>query len=413
MESIKNIYRIGYGPSSSHTLAPARACETYREQYPQVQKVKVELYGSLSLTGKGHFTDFIIHRTFEDIQCEVIFKLDWDENFPNGFYIYGFDTSGKALDKWTVFSTGGGAIKIKEHDLEDCSDCYSEKNMSEIMEMCERNQWNFCDYVRYHETEIEKYLYGILDAMLNSVEDGLATTGILPGKLQLERSAKSIFMKVKTINDDIEATKVKQMAYAYAVSEQNASIAKVVTAPTLGACGILAAMMYYYYTDLEVTRNRLVEALMVGGLFGNVIKRNATISGAVGGCQAEIGAACCMAAAASAYLNDLNMKQIEYAAEIAMEHHLGLTCDPVGGYVIIPCIERNAVGVLRAFDAMVLAKHMGKIKENRIRFDMVVNTMSYTGQKLPMELKETSLGGLALEVKLPDLHKEETYNGIE
>lgn len=246
----------------------------------------------------------------------------------------------------------------------------------------------------------------ILDAMLKSVETGLKTTGVLPGRLKMERSARAIYLKASSVSDPMERLKLKQLAYAYAASEQNASIAKVVTAPTLGSCGIMAGMMYYYYKDAGISKQRLVKALGVGGIFGNIIKTNATISGAVGGCQAEVGAACCMAAAASAYLNDLNLKQIEYAAEIAMEHHLGLTCDPVGGYVIIPCIERNGVALLRAFDAMLLAKTMGKIKPNRVSFDMVVNTMSYTGQKLPLELKETSLGGLAAEVKVID-EKEE------
>ncbi|MBR5004738.1 MAG: L-serine ammonia-lyase, iron-sulfur-dependent, subunit alpha, partial [Erysipelotrichaceae bacterium] len=231
-----------------------------------------------------------------------------------------------------------------------------------------------------------------------SVKRGLNASGVLPGKLGIERCAKNMYLKSKSIEDDHEEFKVRLMSYAYAVSEENASNGEVVTAPTLGACGILAAYMYMMYYDEGVSRRKLINALAVGGLFGNVIKHNATISGAVGGCQAEIGAACCMTAAAAAYLNDLNLKQIEYAAEIAMEHHLGLTCDPVGGYVIIPCIERNAVGVLRAVDAMTLSKYMSKIKENVVNFDTVVRTMKYTGQKLPLELKETSLGGLAQEV---------------
>lgn len=402
MESLKQLYKIGYGPSSSHTLAPATACQLYKETYPQTDHLRVELYGSLSLTGKGHFTDYIIKKTFEPWACEVQFKLDWKEVFPNGFYIYGFDQQSNLIQRWTVFSLGGGSIRILERAETEQREPYLEKNMTEIMELCQKNNWTLFDYILQREPDIEGYLSTILTAMLHSVEKGLEATGVLPGKLHMERSAKAILLKAKTVEDEMESIRLRQMAYAYAASEQNASVQTVVTAPTLGSCGIMAGMMYYYYNDAQMTRQRLIKALAVGGLFGNVIKANATISGAVGGCQAEVGAACCMAAAASAYLNELGLKQIEYAAEIAMEHHLGLTCDPVGGYVIIPCIERNGVGLLRAFDAMLLAKYMGKIKENRVRFDMVVNTMSYTGQKLPLELKETSLGGLAMEVKVID-----------
>lgn len=400
MESLKKLYKIGYGPSSSHTLAPATACQMYYDTFPDVHHIEVELYGSLSLTGKGHFTDYIIQKTFEPKPCSVHFKLDWEESFPNGFYIYGYDEQNQLIQRWTVFSIGGGSIKILEVPDIEGLDPYDEMNMAEIIDVCEEHNWTFWDYVRANEPDIEGYMYKILEAMLNSVEEGLNAEGILPGKLKMERSAKGLYRQAQQTSDPLERVRLLQMAYAYATSEQNASVATVVTAPTLGSCGILAGMMYYYHHDCNISEERLIQALSVGGLFGNVIKKNATISGAVGGCQAEIGAACCMAAAASAYLNGLDLKQIEYAAEIAMEHHLGLTCDPVGGYVIIPCIERNGIALLRAFDAMLLAKSMAQIKENRVRFDMVVNTMSYTGHRLPLELKETSLGGLALEVKV-------------
>ncbi len=402
MESLKQLYKIGFGPSSSHTLAPAEACRQYKESYPDVDYIRVELYGSLSLTGKGHFTDYIIKKTFEPVPCLVEFKLNWNESFPNGFYIYGFDQNSSLIAKWTVFSLGGGSIEILEKPTTNNKDIYKEKNMTEIMDYCQKHKISLYEYANQNEEDLELYLNSILSAMLDSVERGLNAQGILPGKLKIERCAKSIYFKSQNIEDENEKTRMKLMAYAYATSEENASINLVVTAPTLGSCGIMASLMYYYYNDVGMTRKRLVQALAVAGLFGNVIKSNATISGAVGGCQAEIGAACSMAAAASAYLNDLNNKQIEYAAEIAMEHHLGLTCDPVGGYVIIPCIERNGVAVLRSIDAMLLAKVLSGIKENRVRFDMVINTMSYTGQMIPLELKETSLGGLALEVKVID-----------
>ena len=401
MQTLKELYKIGPGPSSSHTLAPYRACKLYLDSFPETVHVKATLYGSLSLTGKGHFTDKIIMETFVPIPCSVEFKLEWEQPFPNGFTLDGFDESGSLIGHWTVYSLGGGSIMIVEKPDLVIAQPYQETSMSEIMEVCRSNHWSFVDYVFQNEDdELTDYLNQILTAMLNSVKRGLNASGVLPGKLGIERCAKNMYLKSKSIEDETEEFKVRLMSYAYAASEENAGNGEVVTAPTLGACGILAAYMYMMYYDEGVSRRKLINALAVGGLFGNVIKHNATISGAVGGCQAEIGAACCMTAAAAAYLNDLNLKQIEYAAEIAMEHHLGLTCDPVGGYVIIPCIERNAVGVLRAVDAMTLSKYLSKIKENVVNFDTVVRTMKYTGQKLPLELKETSLGGLAQEVTI-------------
>lgn len=399
MQTLKELYKIGPGPSSSHTLAPYRASKLYLENYPETYSVKIKLYGSLSLTGKGHFTDQIIIDTFSPRKCDVEFMLDWDYPFPNGFTIDGYDKKGLHTAHWTVYSLGGGSIQIVERPDLVVQTPYKEKNMSEIIQICMDNHWSFVDYVFEHEDdELYDYLNDILSSMLKCVERGLNKTGVLPGKLGIERCAKNMYLKSKSIDDPHEEAKVRLMSYAYAASEENASTGEVVTAPTLGACGILAAYMYMMYYDEKISIKKLIHSLAVGGLFGNVIKHNATISGAVGGCQAEIGAACCMTAAAAAYLNDLNLKQIEYAAEIAMEHHLGLTCDPVGGYVIIPCIERNAVGVLRAVDAMTLSKYMSKIKENVVNFDTVVRTMMYTGQKLALELKETSLGGLAQEV---------------
>lgn len=399
MQTLKELYKIGPGPSSSHTLAPARACRLYLESFPETVSVHAILYGSLSLTGKGHFTDKIIMDTFAPRKCTVDFKLDWEQPFPNGFTIDGYDAEGKLTGHWTVYSMGGGSILIVERPDLVIAQPYKEKTMGEIIEVCRKNHWSYVDYVFQNEDEsLYSYLNQILTAMLGSVKRGLSASGVLPGRLGIERCAKNMYLKSKSIDNDIEEFKVRLMAYAYAASEENAGNGEVVTAPTLGACGILAAYLYMMYYDEGVSRRKLINALAVGGLFGNVIKHNATISGAVGGCQAEIGAACCMTAAAAAYLNDLNLKQIEYAAEIAMEHHLGLTCDPVGGYVIIPCIERNAVGVLRAVDAMTLSKYLSKIKENVVNFDTVVRTMKYTGQKLPLELKETSLGGLAQEV---------------
>lgn len=406
MDSLKELYKIGPGPSSSHTLGPQRACQLYKAEYGEkLHHVEVELYGSLSLTGKGHLTDYIIRKTFEPAKTTIFFLKVWKESFPNGFYIRGYNEAHQLLAKWTVFSVGGGSIKILEKHLETGENVYPENSMQSIREICEREKIGFAEYALRAEEGLESYLDTILTAMLASVKQGLQASGILPGRLKMERAAKAMLLQAGTIEEEAERSKMRLAAYAYAASEQNASAGTVVTAPTLGSCGVMAALMYYYYNDRQFTRGKLVKALAVAGLFGDLIKTNATISGAVGGCQAEIGAACAMAAAAAAYLNGMNCAQIEYAAEIGMEHHLGLTCDPVGGYVIIPCIERNAVAVLRALDAMSLARTMSRVKKNRVSFDVVVKTMNYTGKHLPIELKETSLGGLAKEVQIvPEEH---------
>ena len=255
-------------------------------------------------------------------------------------------------------------------------------------------------YVLHYEKDVEAHLMDVLEGMFKAVRRGLETTGILPGLLEIPRVAKSLYLQAMSKDDVSAQNRLKLVAYAYANNEENAACGMVVTAPTLGASGVMASLMYHLYNDIGVSKHKLVQALMVGGVFGNVIKENATISGAIGGCQAEIGSACSMAAAALAYVDGLPLELIEYAAEIAMEHHLGLTCDPVGGYVIIPCIERNGAAVLRTIDAVMMAETVGKAKPNRVSFDMVVRTMNYTGKKIALELRETSLGGLATEINI-------------
>lgn len=396
MQSIKEIYKIGRGPSSSHTLACERACNLFLKEFGDMDKYEVELYGSLSLTGKGHWSDEIIKETLSYDKTNVTFKLDWLESFPNGFYIYGYRND-ILVAKWTVFSIGGGSIKIKEKELDYNNKIYNEKNFEEIKEFIIKKNINILDYVLYYEPDIKEYMYLILDAMINSVKNGLQSEGVLPGKLKVKKCANQLYEQSLKEKNSIDKEQLRLFAYAYATNEENASRNTVVTAPTLGASGVMAATMAYCYLDLNISKEKLVESLLVAGIFGNIIKRNASISGAIGGCQAEIGSACAMAASALAYLNDLNIQQIEYAAEIAIEHNLGLTCDPIGGYVIIPCIERNALGVTRAFDAVRLAKNILKIKNNLISFDMVVDTMNYTGKKIAVELRETSMGGLARE----------------
>lgn len=395
MQAIQELYKIGRGPSSSHTLAPERACRLFTGQYGTFPYYEAELFGSLSLTGRGHHTDQVIRDSLPG-DCRILFSLDWGEEFPNGFYLKAFDQEHHLQKKWTVFSLGGGSIQIKEYPLDWNDEVYEEKSLKEIYTACEKQNISLCDYAYGHEPGLKPYLSSILDAMDQCVANGLHNTGYLPGKLHMKRGAHELYQKACMVGQD-EKERLKLMSYAYAASEENADGHTCVTAPTLGACGVLAAYMYYCLHDYHINREQLIDALAVGGIFGNVIKTNATISGAVGGCQAEVGAAVSMTAAAAAYVNHLDMDTIEYAAEIAMEHNLGLTCDPVMGYVMIPCIERNAMGVLRSVDSMLLAKYMRQVKEHLVSFDMVVDTMNETGRQLPIELKETAEGGLAKE----------------
>ena len=304
-----------------------------------------------------------------------------------------FNDNHELAQKWTIFSLGGGSIKIKEFKTNHNDEIYLEKSFKEISNIIKDKGISITDYIYGYENDLEDYLDGILDAMITCVKNGLVNEGNLPGQLSLKRSAKELYQSAVKENDD----DLKLMAYAYAACEENADGKTCVTAPTLGACGVMASLAYYSLIDKQIDRKKIIDALAIGGLFGNLIKSNATISGAVGGCQAEVGAAVSMASASFAYLLDLSLEQIEYAAEIGMEHNLGLTCDPVLGYVMIPCIERNAMGILRANDAAHLAKYMSKIREHVVSFDMVVETMNETGKQIPIALKETSIGGLAKE----------------
>ena len=394
MQAIKELYKAGRGPSSSHTLAPERACRLFTEVYGPYPYYEAELFGSLSLTGKGHYTDRISMESLPG-ECKVKFSLDWDEDFPNGFYLCAFDENHEFVRKWTVFSIGGGSIQIKEYPLSWNDEVYHEKSYREIRALLDEKNITLLDYVYSHEPDLKAYLNTIIDAMIDCVERGISTEGMLPGRLHMNRTAHRLY--AQSTESLLENNDLRLMAYAFAAGEENAAGHSCVTAPTLGACGVMAALVYYCAKDRNMDRSRLCDALAIGGVFGNLIKSNATISGAVGGCQAEVGTAVSMAAASAAYLMGLDIDRIEYAAEIAMEHNLGLTCDPVMGYVMIPCIERNAMGVLRAFDAATLSRYMSNIRKHLVSFDMVVETMKQTGMQIPIELRETAEGGLAKE----------------
>lgn len=399
MKSLKELYRIGPGPSSSHTLGPQRAASLFKERYPDAHHYETELYGSLALTGKGHLTDYIIIKTMKPKECVVFFKERKDLKHPNTMMLSAFSEDNKKIGEWTVYSVGGGAIQIEGEKSKESADVYPHRFMKDIEAYCEKHEMELWEYVNYFDP-FDDYIDDIMMQMLSTVDEGLKKEGLLPGDLKMKRIAKELWEKAEKAKSAAEREKLLLCAYAYSASEENASGSTTVTAPTLGSSGIMPSLVYYYYNVLGYSKECIRNGLKVAGLFGNLIKENATISGAQGGCQAEIGAAVAMGAAMVAYFRGLSIRQIEYAAEIGIEHHLGLTCDPVGGYVMIPCIERNAVGVLRAMDAAILAEGISELREHKVSFDMVVNTMNYTGRKIPIELRETSLGGLARVVPL-------------
>lgn len=393
MESLKELYRIGPGPSSSHTLAVRNACLYYLNCFPKAEKYFVELCGSLALTGKGHMTDKIIISVFSADKVIIKFNKEMYGNKPNVMIFHTLDNNN--LDnEMVIISTGGGAIEIEGQPSLVDENVYPHKSLKDIKEYCLKNNLDFAQYVYHFEPNINEYLHIVAKQMISEIENGLKSEGILPGELKLMKVAHSLWIDSLNCADENIKQKLQISAFAYAAMEENADGNIVVTAPTLGSCGVLSSVLrFYYQKGIELCK--LVDGLAVAGVFGNLVKTNASISGAVGGCQAEIGTACSMAAAFSAYIENLPMNQIEYAAEIAMEHNLGLTCDPVGGYVQVPCIERNGQAALRSIDSMLYAKYLGEIRENKVSFDMIVEAMNYTGQKIAMELKETSLGGLA------------------
>lgn len=397
MESLKELYKIGSGPSSSHTMGPQRAALEIKKRYPNAKRYEVFLYGSLSMTGKGHLTDYIIEKTLGKEHVQIHFKSDALEYHPNGMIFEIYDASNQLLDSVTVYSVGGGSICFDGNKKTTEESVYPHCNMQQIMAYIEEERISLYDYVVRHEEGIEEYLYTILNTMFESVEAGLSVVGIIPGRLELKRVAKSMYQQAINTRKESERERLLISSYAYAVSEQNACGQTIVTAPTCGASGVLPAILYYCYKQLHISKKELIKALGVAGIFGNTIKYNATISGADGGCQAEIGSACSMAASAYGWVLELQNSLIEYAAEMGLEHNLGLTCDPVGGYVQIPCIERNGFGALRAIDAALYAKQLGYLRKNKVSFDAVVRVMKETGKDLNTAYKETSLGGLAKE----------------
>lgn len=394
MQSIATVFKVGHGPSSSHSVGPYSAAKFMRKYYPDADERKVFLRGSLGLTGKGHGTDKAIRDVLPEI--EVVFDLETPESelpHPNTMDFYGYK-NGEEIHHVRIMSIGGGQLKIEGHPNDEAVEVYPQKNFAQIMESCRNRNFNIAEFVYFKEGEsLKTKLYSRWYTMQTAVESGLNKDGVLPGGLKLERKAKILYNTVSH-NEGSETTMARYVsAYAFAVAEENASENVVVTAPTCGSCGVIPAVLYYMKKHKGFSDEEIVDALAVAGLVGNIIRTNASVSGAECGCQAEIGSACAMAAAALAHLEGLSLEQVEYAAEVALEHFLGLTCDPVSGLVQIPCIERNAVAALRAINAVNLARFLHITR--RISFDSVVETMYRTGLDMKEEYKETSNGGLA------------------
>ncbi len=392
MYSIKTLYKIGNGPSSSHTMGPRNAVLYILEHYPNAELYEMYVYESLALTGVGHLLDYIVEKTFGDIPHKVIFDMETKCKHPNTM-VFKIHIDNK-IEEVTIYSVGGGLIDVVGVEDEGYVEVYPHKNFSEVRNYCVENNISLPDYVRkYEDQSLFEHMEKVYSTMKNMVEDGLKKDGHLPGKLHVSRKAKKIFNKV--VPHERADMKEKRLisSYAFAASEENACGSTVVTAPTCGACGIMPALLKYY-EDLGFNHEQLIDGLLVAGIIGLVVKHNASISGAECGCQAEVGTAISMGAGFVAQLYSQDVQIIERAAEIAMEHTLGLTCDPIDGYVQIPCIERNAMGALRAIDSAMLT-HLINTTDSKISFDTVVETMYQTGKDLNNSYRETSTGGLA------------------
>ncbi len=394
MKSIKDIYKIGKGPSSSHTMGPAKAMGIFVSENPDADSYEVTLYGSLSDTGRGHGTDIAIKSMCGDKPVRIIFNsADRDIPHENTMDIRAIRRSA-AGEPMRVLSVGGGDIKILGRDEFDSPDIYPESSFTEISELCKKEGIRLSDYVVMREgEEIYSFLSKIWGVMTHSIHEGLTTSGILPGGLSVERKAQHLYNQRHIDESPVTRENRLVCSYAYAVSEQNADNGTIVTAPTCGACAVLPSVLKYMQDKHGFSDKDIYRALAVAGLVGNLVKTNASISGAECGCQAEIGTACSMASAALCELFEMGIDQIEYAAEIAFEHHLGLTCDPICGLVQIPCIERNAVAAMRAINAMSLANFLSGSR--KISLDLVIKTMYETGKDLSHLYRETSEGGLA------------------
>ena len=402
MESLREIFRIGKGPSSSHTMGPQRAAIIFAARHPEAARFEVTLYGSLAATGKGHMTDKAIIDVLKQIApVEIV----WEPSVflpyhPNGMLFRAYNNSQDLLDEWTVYSVGGGALSEGKatDDYFHKESVYDLHTLKDIQTWCEHHGRGYWEYVKYCEgDDLWDYLREVWKTMQAAVERGLDSEGALPGPLNLARKAPNYYIKARGYKPSLQS---RGMVYSYAlaVSEENASGGTIVTAPTCGACGVVPAVLYHLSKGHDFSETKILHALATAGLFGNIVKYNASISGAEVGCQGEVGVACAMASAASCQLFGGSPSQIEYAAEMGLEHHLGMTCDPVCGLVQIPCIERNAFAACRALDAQLYASFSDG--SHRVSFDRVVEVMKQTGHDIPSLYKETSAGGLAKDYQM-------------
>lgn len=394
MKSLTELYKIGVGPSSSHSMGPKKAAEFFNKKNPDAHSFRVILYGSLALTGKGHLTDLAIKSGLEPKPVEIIWQYDtFLPEHPNAMKFFALDNTGKELSVWQVYSIGGGDIKDDNDYFVEPKDIYPLNSMQEILNYCQENKIALWEFVEQVEGEkIWDFLRKIWHTMQETMTRGLQKTDILPGSLQLERKAKRYF-KVADTSPRYVRRVHKLFSYALACAEENASGGIVATAPTCGSCGVLPAVLRLTKEVYEMDEEPIIRALATAGLIGNLAKANASISGAEVGCQGEVGVACAMAAAAACQLEGGDNAQIAYAAEMGLEHHLGLTCDPVDGLVQIPCIERNAMAASRAIDCATYA--MAAIASNKISYDDILMTMMQTGKDMNSDYRETAKGGLA------------------
>lgn len=399
MESIKEIYKVGHGPSSSHTMGPKKAAERFLEKNKKANRFEVILYGSLAATGKGHLTDFAIEQTFKDHPLEIIWKpKEFLAKHPNAMNLKAFDIDGNITDDWTAYSIGGGAL-IDNFTESETKKIYEHRTMADILDWCNSNGKQLWEYVaEYEDDDIWDFLEEIWKVMEDALKRGLSSEGVLPGGLKLPRKAQSFNVKGQNFATPFKR-RSQLFSFALAVSEENAAGGKIVAAPTCGACGVLPAVLKYFKKVHKNDKNTILRALATAGLIGNLVKTNASISGAEVGCQGEVGTACAMASGAATQMMGGTIYQIEYSAEMGLEHHLGLTCDPVAGLVQIPCIERNAFAAERAVSHNNYA--LLTDGRHRISFDEVVETMYKTGIDLQSQYRETSEGGLANFDALP------------
>ena len=394
METICDIYRIGTGPSSSHTMGPRYAAQLFLDKNSSAHHFEVTLYGSLAATGRGHMTDKAIEAVLAPAGAvTIVWQPDIVLPFhTNGMKFIAYDAHGKELDNRTWYSVGGGKI-VAEGEKQEVRSIYPMHFIKDILRWCEKTGRTYWEYADECEGKyIWDYLHKVWEVMKAAVERGIEAEGVLPGGLGVRRKAASYHVRAAGYANTLRSRGLIY-SYALAVAEENAAGGIIATAPTCGSCGVLPAVLYHLSLTREFSEKRILRALATAGIFGNVVKTNASISGAEVGCQGEVGVACAMAAAASCQLFGGTPAQIEYAAEMGLEHHLGLTCDPVCGLVQIPCIERNAYAAARALDANLYASFSDGI--HSVSFDRIVEVMKQTGHDLPSVYKETSLGGLA------------------